>query len=133
MLYLAEEILSAQKVILKGSFHKLVTSTNWSEIDCFQKPVKNFVFFTTTWQLPILATVSKKRVNSILEETNNLTNLKMITISIMSCVWLPFNNKKNNVLFWKEINNISFIRFYVPYKTQPAHKHYEIYAFIDSL
>ena len=84
--------------------------------------------------LKLLATVNKKRIIAILEETNkHLINLKMITISIMSCVWLPFNNKKNNVLFWKEINNISFIRFYVPYKTQPAHKHYEIYAFIDSL
>jgi len=33
---------------LKGYFQKLVTYTNKSEIDCFQKPAKNCYFFTTT-------------------------------------------------------------------------------------
>ena len=34
--------------IMKGYFKKLVTCTNKSKIDCFQKPAKNFYFFTTT-------------------------------------------------------------------------------------
>ena len=34
--------------ILKGYFQKLVTCTNKSAIDSFQKPVKNCYFYTTT-------------------------------------------------------------------------------------
>ena len=36
--------------ILKGYFQKLVTCTNKSWIDCFQKPAKNFYFVITTWK-----------------------------------------------------------------------------------